>query len=159
MRAIIVRAFALWVPFPSSDPVLSPLRGKEKKNPLRISADTHRRISYVARRRKKDRADFSRVNSGLSPFGITVIPSLFFGRMNRNRRLTSLSNCTPIWDSHYTHYNGWRGDIYHYAHTHEDQGKAGQCFHRVACTCENSTQEPRDKIIDDNVMRKRLKTW
>lgn len=49
------------------------------------SADTHRCISHVAREeKKKNRADFSRVNSGLLPFGITVIPIPFSGRMNRN---------------------------------------------------------------------------
>lgn len=53
---------------------------------LQLAADIHRRISHVAadRRKKKDHPDFSRVNSGLLPFGITVIPIPFSGRMNRN---------------------------------------------------------------------------
>lgn len=133
------------------------LRRSRRKKRI-FFADIHHRISHVTRKKeKKTRTDFSRVNSGLSPFGITVIPSLFFGRMNRNRRLTSLSNCTPIWDSHYTHYNGWRGDIYHYAHTRGSR-KAGQCFHRVACARENSAQEPRGRWwwCNEKILENRL---
>lgn len=133
-------------------------RRKKESSPLILITVFH----TWREKRKKNRTDFSQVNSSLSPFAITVIPSPFFGRMNRNRQLTSLSNCTPIWDSHYTHYNGWRGDIYHYAHTRGSR-KAGQCFHRVACARENSAQEPRDhwwwcneKILENRLTDKSI---
>lgn len=89
---------------------------------------------------KKIRADFSRVNSGLLPFGITVIPIPFSGRMNRNDgwQAYQIARLFEILITRITMDDVVISIIMH-THTHiHGSRKAGQCFHRVAYASENS---------------------
>lgn len=101
----------------------------------------------------KDRADFSRVNGGPLPFGITVIPIPFSGRMNRNDgwQAYQIARLFEILITRITMDDAVISIIMH-THT-RGSGKAGQCFHRVARARENFTVS-REVVGNDTVGRR-----